>query len=178
MRLPDGERLDAALDLFHDHRWEVQKPLIYELQLAELLVVLRPWFEQEFAQKKQRVSVRARPPKVDKGREGSCRDLVRKRSGGTCERCSVRLAESMHHRRFRSQGGPWTPSNILHLCGDGTTGCHGVLTNTRGAREEFEAAGWIVPSHADWAETPVLRHGEFVILLDDGGFEPVEKGAA
>jgi hypothetical protein len=169
--------LERALDLFHDHRWQCQKPVIYEVQMPELLVALWPWFEAEFARKRSRLPAR-KPAKVDKGREGSCRDLVRKRSGGTCERCSVRLAESMHHRRFRSQGGPWVPSNILHLCGDGTTGCHGVLTNTRGHRAEFEAAGWIVPSHADWREVPVLRHGVFVILLDDGGFEPVEKGAA
>lgn len=110
--------------------------------------------------------------------EKKCRAIVKARSGGMCERCGLRAAETMHHRRFRSQGGPWTPSNILHLDGDGTRGCHGVLTNTNGQRAEFEAAGWIVPSYADWREVPVLRFGEFVILLDDGGFEPVEKGTA
>jgi hypothetical protein len=176
MRLPDEELVDAAMQAYWNHSWRGQRPLIYEAQMPELLAVLGPVLD-EFNRKRSRVPAR-KPAKVNKGREGPCRDLVRKRSGGTCERCSVRLAESMHHRRFRSQGGPWAPSNILHLCGDGTTGCHGVLTNTKGQRDEFEAAGWIVPSHADWRETPVLRHGEFVILLDDGGLEPVEKGAA
>jgi hypothetical protein len=48
-----------------------------------------------------------------------------------------------------------------------------VLTNTNGRRPEFEAAGWIVPSHRAWAETPVMRRGEFVKLDDSGGFAPV-----
>lgn len=110
--------------------------------------------------------------------ETKCRAIVKERSEGRCERCSIRPAETMHHRRFRSQRGPWVPSNILHLCGDGTRLCHGVLTNTNGKRSEFEAAGWIVPSYADWAETPVLRHGEFVRLDDLGGWTAVTEGAA
>lgn len=60
--------------------------------------------------------------------EATCRALVSERSGGMCEMrwegCRG-VGESMHHRRKRSQGGAWTPANILHACGDGTTGCHG-----------------------------------------------------
>ena len=50
--------------------------------------------------------------------------------------CEVRLdingvcrgvAESDHHRRKRSQGGLWLPSNIVDVCGHGTIGCHGFL---------------------------------------------------
>lgn len=65
--------------------------------------------------------------------EQSCRGQVAERSGGFCE---VRftatgicrgMGESMHHRRKRSQGGEWVPSNILHVCGHGTIGCHGYI---------------------------------------------------
>lgn len=63
--------------------------------------------------------------------EQECRALVRERSGGMCE---VRIpevcrgmAESMHHRNKVSQGGKWTPANILDACGHGTIGCHGFI---------------------------------------------------
>jgi hypothetical protein len=38
--------------------------------------------------------------------------------------------------------------------------------------------GWTVKRSQVPGEVPCQRFGEFVILLDDGGFEPVEKGAA
>lgn len=63
--------------------------------------------------------------------ENTCRALVRERSGGMCE---ARLkdvcrgpGESMHHRWKRSHGGLWSPANVLHVCGSGTTGCHGYI---------------------------------------------------
>lgn len=37
------------------------------------------------------------------------------------------MGESMHHRRKAGQGGLWTAANIVHVCGDGTVGCHGYL---------------------------------------------------
>jgi hypothetical protein len=49
------------------------------------------------------------------------RGAVNRRSGGRCEfregemRCHAR-ATRMHHRRMRSQGGPDTASNLVHLC--------------------------------------------------------------
>lgn len=67
--------------------------------------------------------------------EGLCRKLVAERSGGLCEarldggnswQC-LGVGQSFHHRKKRSQGGLWVPSNILHLCGDGTVGCHGYI---------------------------------------------------
>lgn len=101
------------------------------------------------------------------------RRLVYARSGGLCE---VRIpgvclgrGMSWHHRKNRSQGGTWAPSNGLHTCGDGTTGCHGALTNTNGRAEEFRAAGWIVPSYQDPTTVPVLIPGLFFVLLSDDG---------
>jgi hypothetical protein len=100
--------------------------------------------------------------------EARARRIVKERSGEDCE---LRLpgclgrAETMHHRRKQSQRGPWTPSNLIHTCGDGTRGCHGVITNTRVAYYE---EGWLVASWQDWGSKPVrLWHG--LVLLDDAG---------
>ncbi|NUS00404.1 MAG: hypothetical protein HOV67_34710, partial [Kribbellaceae bacterium] len=109
--------------------------------------------------------------------EKAARKLVRDRASGSCE---IRIAEfclgramSFHHRIRRSQGGPWTASNGLAVCGDGTRGCHGALTNPNGRHKEYEANGWILPRHADAAAVPALIHtitlGHGLILLDDEG---------
>jgi len=112
--------------------------------------------------------------------ETTARRLVRQRSGGWCE---VRLrgvclgrAMSFHHRLRRSQGGPWTPSNGLDVCGDGTRGCHGALTNTNGRYDEYRRLGLILRSGDDPHTVPAVIHspqydlGERVaLLLDDEG---------
>lgn len=59
--------------------------------------------------------------------ERSTRQAVPNRSDGRCEFCCAARATNMHHRKKVSQGGLWTPSNILHVCGSGTTGCHGYF---------------------------------------------------
>jgi hypothetical protein len=99
--------------------------------------------------------------------ERRTRFIVAERSGGLCERCGVHPANTMHHRRKRSQSGPWCPSNVIHLCGDGTTGCHGVITNTR---KEFYSAGWLVHSWETWADKPVLLWQGWAVLDPDGGW--------
>lgn len=106
-------------------------------------------------------------------------DAVKARSGGDCE---VRMfgiclgrATNRHHRKNRSQGGRWDPTQILHVCGSGSTGCHGALTNTNGRRQESVDAGWIVPSHGDPASTEVLLwhndRQDWFLLLEDGSVE-------
>lgn len=104
--------------------------------------------------------------------EEPCKAVVKRRSGGTCEICGIRPGESVHHRRKQSQQGPWTPSNCLHLCGDGRSpdGCHGMVTNTR---SEYYDNGWLVRSWEDWAAKPVLYRGRMVVLDDEGGWFPV-----
>jgi hypothetical protein len=49
-------------------------------------------------------------------------------------------------------------SNILHVCGSGTTGCHGVLTDPQGSRSLYERNGWIVKGFTQFepADIPVL----------------------
>lgn len=41
--------------------------------------------------------------------------------GAVCERCGIKTATEVHHRRFRSAGGHLTlPANCARLC----SGCH------------------------------------------------------
>lgn len=106
--------------------------------------------------------------------EQECRRIVAARSGGICEvnvpeRCRGR-AESMHHRLKRSHGGNWVPSNVLHVCGSGTTGCHGhIEANPRWANTH---GYWLMAGDGDPREVPVyLRWMSLMdwFLLDDTG---------
>jgi hypothetical protein len=110
--------------------------------------------------------------------ESAGRKALEKRVGddGLCE---VRLfgvcfgrGGNAHHRQNRSQQGKWDVRNLLWVCGSGSTGCHGALTNTNGRRAEFEKEGWIVPSHEDPAKKDCLIYTrwfghDYVLLLDE-----------
>lgn len=104
------------------------------------------------------------------GNEKWCRQIVCDRSNGLCERCG-RQGHSVHHRRKRSQGGPWTPSNCVMLCGDGVQGCHGWVEHHPNAAND---EGFHVRSFQDEYEVPVYRWGRWVLLDDDGNIEEVD----
>lgn len=53
-------------------------------------------------------------------------DIREKKLADGCRLCGKHPA-SAHHIIPRSQGGIWTESNIVGLCGSGTTGCHGLV---------------------------------------------------
>ena len=106
--------------------------------------------------------------------EWEARRLVEERAQGWCE---VRLPEvcqgratNWHHRQNRSQGGRWLASNGIALCGSGTTGCHGWITEHPSAAREN---GWAVGASDLPALVPVLLHTQCyrraVVLLDDEG---------
>ena len=68
------------------------------------------------------------------------------------------------------------PSNLLSLCGSGTTGCHGDIESNRTLAYE---KGWIVKRDHDAAETPVeisidmpgvAAIKKMVFLTDDGWY--------
>lgn len=44
-----------------------------------------------------------------------------------CRCCGTGDGLTAHHLIPRSLGGIWTESNIVGLCGSGTTGCHGLV---------------------------------------------------
>lgn len=103
--------------------------------------------------------------------ESEARRLVRERSGGVCEVCGAQRATNYQHRKNRSQGGQWSASNGLDVCGSGTTGDHGYIHAH--PAESYER-GWSVKGAYDPAEVPVqTRHG-LVLLDDEGGRTAVE----
>lgn len=110
--------------------------------------------------------------------EKECRRLVRLRSNGDCE---VRIvgfclgrASNFQHRKNRSQGGLFLPSNGLDVCGSGTTGCHGwIHSHPKLSRDN----GWMVRGSDDPAEVP-FRHWQWGwVRLDDRG-DYLMEGAA
>lgn len=98
------------------------------------------------------------------------RDSLRLRSGNICELCGATTATNWHHRKNRSQLGGNELSNALHLCGSGTTGCHGQVTEHPADAYNY---GWSVRSGFNPAEVSVLRRGEWVLLDDEGNVTKV-----
>ncbi len=96
--------------------------------------------------------------------ERNARKVVAARSEGRCEVCGQTRAGNTHHRR--KAGRVWTPSNLLHVCGSGTTGCHGHIEGNPAASIE---QGWWVPSHRDPATVPCWLSGRGWCLLSDDG---------
>lgn len=97
----------------------------------------------------------------------SARRLVQARSGGVCEQCGSLRADEWHHRKNRSQGGKWHPTNGLHLCSP----CHRHVTEHPAVAY---AHGWSVRSTVDPAKVPVRIRGQFVWLLENGGLVPCD----
>lgn len=91
--------------------------------------------------------------------EDATRNAVPNRSNGYCEFCGERAAE-MHHRIARSQGGSWSPANILHLCSP----CHRYYT------EHPKVAYWLgvsVRRNGNPAHIPVKTPRGELLLSDD-----------
>jgi hypothetical protein len=77
--------------------------------------------------------------------------------GGVCMKCrrvDPSYGANWDHRKNRSQGGAWEPTNGQLLCGFGTTGYHGWKTSHP---EEALCEGYAVPSWADPTEYPARR---------------------
>jgi len=96
------------------------------------------------------------------------------RSLGRCELCGGSLdgwdGMSVHHRRPRGMGGSKDPrsnyaSNLLILCGSGTSGCHGLVERNR---RDSHRDGLIVSSRCNPAAVPILLNGIWWMLTDDG----------
>lgn len=52
---------------------------------------------------------------------------IREKKCAACRLCGATVGVNAHHLIPRSLGGLWTESNIVGLCGSGTTGCHGSV---------------------------------------------------
>lgn len=118
--------------------------------------------------RKQRRTARDRQAAADERR---ARLIVRERSGGMCEADGQHRATDWSHRVAEGQGGPWCPSNGLHLC----------RAHHRWAHHNPAAAGelgWILLSTDNPLEMPALiwLHGRptTVLLHPDGSITPHE----
>ena len=99
------------------------------------------------------------------------------RQGWHCMRCGRNLHDpsalagqaAASHRQLRRRADPTVrdlPSNIVELCGSGTTGCHGW---THAHPAEAERFGYIIPSWRDPLNAPIRDwNGDWWWLLDDG----------
>lgn len=110
--------------------------------------------------------------------ETLAREIVYARSGGDCE---VRIdgvclgrGTNWHHRKNKSQGGQWCASNGLHLCGSGTTGCHGWITHEPA---KSYRKGWAVRSGHNPIGVAVYIAGRYVFLDDVGNYVELPEEA-
>lgn len=103
------------------------------------------------------------------------RAALRERSSGypeygRCEICGMN-ANNAHHRRNKSQGGRDVLSNLLMLCGSGTTGHHGQVTRHPAWADK---CGYTISNGEDTAKPVLLsrhdpdREMRWVVLGDDG----------
>lgn len=105
-----------------------------------------------------------RKPAVQSEEERQARRIVRARSGGVCEGCGQAPAAHWAHRVGEGQGGPWCPSNGMHLCAPCHAWCH---AHPRLAKER----GWMLYPTRDPRVEPAEHwlHGR-VLLVPDGSF--------
>lgn len=97
------------------------------------------------------------------------RDLVHGRDRG-CVACGETYLLQVHHRRPRGAGGTRRedsnqPANLILLC----LSCHAW---TESQRETALDRGLLVPQNQTPAAVPLLRHGEWSYLTDDGDVLP------
>jgi 5-methylcytosine-specific restriction endonuclease McrA len=104
------------------------------------------------------------------------KELCYRRDDWSCVRCGASLfsvSGSLHHRKPRSiahRGEMHQASNLILLCGSGTTGCHGwVHAHPKEARKH----GWILRSWDTPREAPVETMRGLMLLDDHGGMEEV-----
>lgn len=104
------------------------------------------------------------------------REIVDRRSGGSCEICGHEMATEHQHRIRRGAGGSsrndeiHRPSSLLHLC----SRCHVAADN---APDRYEN-GWSIRRGADVdpATVPVFYRRTWVLLDDEGGRTPCVVG--
>ena len=111
--------------------------------------------------------------------EKLCTDLVRNRAVSfddsmhgqmgalPCETCGMwSHTLERHHRKFRSRGGLWAPSNIILIC----SACHADATDEA---PWVSGRGLNVHSYQEPSEVPVwLWHSGLSLLDDEGGYTP------
>lgn len=103
--------------------------------------------------------------------------LVRERDGHACVSCGRTRDLTTQHRRARGMGGSrWPginlPSNLLTLCGSGTTGCHGWVEERPSQAKDLGLA--VSQHHPNPGAVPVFTWRGWLLLNDDGTTEETE----
>lgn len=95
---------------------------------------------------------------------------------GCCEICGKDVnigMVSIHHRKPRRAGGTRDPlindpSNLMLVCGSGTTGCHGKIESNR---LQAYRDGYLLYAMDDPQQVPVRIHGlGFKLLTSQGSY--------
>lgn len=116
----------------------------------------------------------------------AARTLVRRRDGGRCQMCGRWVdgyVKSIHHRINKGSGGSAQyerASLLITLCGTGTTGDHGWVTeNPTAAGPASEGGtGYLLPRNnpdIDPTREPILTYQGWRLLADDGTWSSVES---
>lgn len=116
---------------------------------------------------------RKRAAKRSLGVSKQTRVDVLNRAKYRCEKCGMALSDtfyySIHHRTPRGMGGSREarlnmPSNLVAICGSGTTGCHGQIESDRTKSMD---EGWLVTRFDEPAEVPLYIYGVGWMYLTD-----------
>lgn len=103
--------------------------------------------------------------------------LIRDRDNWACVHCgcdAIYAAKfrglTTQHRKARGMGGTTdpainSPSNLITLCGSGTTGCHGWVEDNPTQAHQLGLAVW---SHEDPLQVPVHTRQGWRLLDNDG----------
>lgn len=187
-RVMGSQRYPLRLSLLTPSGSRKSNPRCSKLQLpVERVKMNLKGPKSEFPDRSTKAKPKGRksPAKRSTGPSKDVRELVLGRSGYRCEICGNPLGQnqfySIHHRVPRGMGGTDRPelnlpSNLLSLCGSGTTGCHGYIESNR--QEAYEK-GWIVLRDHNPADAPVEISFDlpgvpaikkFVYLSDDGWY--------
>jgi hypothetical protein len=120
-------------------------------------------------------------PKATRAVQDAARRIVRERDGHRCQMCGASIVDqpsSIHHRRRRGMGGSALlerASNLVRLCGTGTTGCHGFVESQRTLAT---VRGWLLGYLDDPETTPLQCFDGWHTLDDLGGRHPYIGEAA
>lgn len=88
-----------------------------------------------------------------------------------CEACGEWCRPEMHHRRFRSRGGDWRPSNIMALC---PVCHHNVTVCSDGCARDygFSVSQW---QHPEDVPVSVWYERRRVLFDNDGGYRLLDN---
>jgi hypothetical protein len=110
-----------------------------------------------------RKAMEKRRPKVSP-EQTSCRKAVKARSESVCEIHGGHPAHDLHHRLNRSQGGLWTPANIIHICRE----AHAAI-GADPLAAAHPSRGWSIRNRRNPADVPIWLAGRGYCFLHDNG---------